>query len=438
MMTLLAIGVSHRTAPIEIRERLWFSKEETRAALPQLKEKYFGECVLISTCNRTELYGIPKRDSIDFDQVRGFLTQLKQAGSSLRPEHFYQYSGREAAHQLLKVSSGIDSMVLGDVQVLGQVKEAYRLAEEAQTIGFLTSRLFQTAFHAGKRSRSETEISQGAVSISYGAVELASKIYDNLGNKRALLIGAGKTGELTIKHLQSKGIGSILIANRTKSKATELADRFGGQVVEFDDLKSQLRSADIVISSVEGPGFVLTAGDLSRAMKERANRPLLILDLGVPRNIDPAANKIENTFLHDIDALQIIIDRNLEKRKGEIKKVERINEEELERFLRWQNSLQVNPTIEQLETRAEGIRQEEVQKHHHRFRPEEREILEILTKRIVNKILHLPIINLKNGQGRRDDETVRMIATVQKLFGLSSEDPRRPSKTDDNDSQKME
>ncbi len=424
-MNLLAIGVSHRTAPIDVRERLWFSEEEVRTALPQLKEKYFRECVLLSTCNRTELYGVVSGNDIDTETIRRYVVDLKQADSYLHSQHFYTYSGRDAARQLFKVSSGIESMMPGDVQILGQVKEAYRLAQECRTIGLASSKLFQNAFHAGKRSRTETEISEGAVSISYGAIELASKIYDDLRKKTALLIGAGKTSELTLKHLRSKGIGNILITNRTQSKADELTGKFGGRVIEFENLKNELRYVDIAISSVTSHGYVLAASDLSRVMKERGNRPLLIIDIGVPRNIDPASNRIENVFLHDIDALQIIVDSNLKKRKGEIQKVEKIVEEELERFLQWQNSLQVNPTIERLQSIVESIRKEEVRKHHHRFRPEEHEILELVTKRIVNKILHAPISNLKNGEGDRDEETMKMILAVRKLFGFSSPEDRQ-------------
>ncbi len=421
-MNIITLGLSHRTAPIDLRERLWFSEDEVRTALPSLKKKFLRECVLISTCNRTELYGVAGEDGVDMGNLQEFLTKLKQADSYLHPEHFYEYSGEDAARQLFRVSSGVESMMLGDVQILGQVKEAYQLAQETKTIGLVTSKLFQSALHTGKRCRAETEISEGTVSISYGATELASKIYEDLRKKTVLLVGAGKTSELTLKHLHSKGVERILITNRTRSKAEELAQGFAAGVIEFENLRDELRQTDILISSVNSSGYVLTAADLSRAMKDRGNRPLLIIDIGVPRNIDPEANKIENIFLHDIDGLQIIVDKNLEKRKREVSKVERIIEEELRRFLRWQNSLHVNPTIEQLQSMAEEIRQQEVQKHHHRFRAEERETLELVTRRIISKLLHTPISNLKNGGSNRDEETLRMISTVREIFGLTPHD----------------
>jgi len=421
MPDLFVIGISHRTASIDIRERLWFSKEEIRNALPQLKDRFFRECVLLSTCNRTELYGFPRQGGFDRDNFRTFFTGLKNVDSVVRPEHFYNLSGRESLQHLFRVATGIDSMIPGDVQILGQVKQAYSLARECGTLGLVSSRLFQSAFHAGKRSRAETGISEGAVSISYGAVELAGKIYADLHRKTALLLGAGKTSELTLKHLRSKGIGRLYIANRTVSKALELAERFEASVLDFDSFKSNLHSIDILISSVSSPEYILTSGDLTRLMKERENRAFLIIDLGVPRNIDPTAKRIENVFLHDIDTFKVIVDNNLQKRHAEIPKVEKIIEEELSRFLHWKSSLEVNPTIEQLEAAVEAIRQKEIDKYRHRFRPEEHETLELLTRRIINKILHPPLVTLRQSLEERDDEGIRIVALTRRLFGLPSQ-----------------
>lgn len=420
MLNLFSIGVNHRTAPIEVRERLWFSKDEIRGALPLLKKEFLQECVLISTCNRTELYGLPHIETAEIEKLRRFLLAFKHMDSLAGPEHFYSFTGPEAVKQLFRVATGIDSMIPGDVQILGQVKEAYWLAQECNTLGLTTTKLFQTAFHAGKRARTETEISEGAISISFGAVELAGKIFEDLHKKTALLIGAGKTGELTAKHLRSKGIGAIYLTNRTRSRAEELASKFGGIVIEFDEFKGKLKDIDIVISAVASRDFILTADDLSRAMRERRNQPLLIVDIGVPRNIDPTANKIENVFLHDIDALQVIVQRNLQKRMQEIPKVEKIIDEELSRFFQWESSLEVNPTIEQLLSFAEDVRQKEVHKYRHRFQPEELETVHVLTKRIIKKILHRPLVSLKKGSSLSSDESLRMITSVRKLFGLGT------------------
>ncbi|MGA9363213.1 MAG: glutamyl-tRNA reductase [Bacteroidota bacterium] len=419
MKLLFNIGVSHRTAPIDVRERLWLSEEEVRAVLLKLQASFFKECVVMSTCNRTELYGVPNGETVGVDPVRKFLSDFKADNSHVRSEHFYLHEDREAARQLFRVASGIDSMMLGDVQVLGQVKAAYHLAGECRTLGLLSTKLFQAALHTGKRARTETKISEGAVSISYGAVELAGKIFADLHSKTVFLIGAGKTSELTVKHLRSKGIKNILVSNRTRNKAEELVHAFGGKVIEFQNLRDEVHVADIIISSVESPSYTLTANDLSYVMKQRGSQPLFLIDIGVPRNIDPASNKIENVFLHDIDTLQVIVDKNLEKRREELPKVELIIAEELERFLQWQHTLQATPTIERLQSMAEEIRQQEVHKHQNRFRPEERENLDILTKRIVNKLLHGPISNLRNGQGDQEDETMSLVLAVRKLFGLS-------------------
>jgi glutamyl-tRNA reductase len=429
----IAIGVSHRTAPIDVRERLWLSEDEIRAALPKLQANFLRECVVMSTCNRTELYGVPNGETIEAESLGKFLTELKGVNSNVQPEHFYQYTGRDAVGQLFRVASGIDSMMLGDVQVLGQVKNAYHLAEECKTLGLLSKKLFQAALHTGKRARTETKISEGAVSISYGAVELAGKIFADLHTKTVFLIGAGKTSELTVKHLHSKGIGNILVSNRTRSKAEELVRRFGGMVVDFENLRRKVHLADIIISSVESPSYILMANDLFNVMRQRANQPLFIIDIGVPRNIDPESNKIENIFLHDIDALQRIVDKNLEKRTSELPKVEKIIAEELERFLQWQRSLEVNPTIGRLQSMAEEIRQQEVRKHQNRFRPEERENLDILTKRIVNKILHGPISNLRNGQADQDEGTMSLLLAVRRLFGISQGDNSIPGDVEGDD-----
>jgi len=429
----IAIGVSHRTAPIDVRERLWLSEDEIRAALPKLQANFLRECVVMSTCNRTELYGVPNGETIEAESLGKFLTELKGVNSNVRPEHFYQYTGRDAVGQLFRVASGIDSMMLGDVQVLGQVKNAYHLAEECKTLGLLSKKLFQAALHTGKRARTETKISEGAVSISYGAVELAGKIFADLHTKTVFLIGAGKTSELTVKHLHSKGIGNILVSNRTRSKAEELVRRFGGMVVDFENLRRKLHLADIIISSVESPSYILMANDLFNVMRQRANQPLFIIDIGVPRNIDPESNKIENIFLHDIDALQRIVDKNLEKRTSELPKVEKIIAEELERFLQWQRSLEVNPTIGRLQSMAEEIRQQEVRKHQNRFRPEERENLDILTKRIVNKILHGPISNLRNGQADQDEGTMSLLLAVRGSSGISQGDNSIPGDVEGDD-----
>lgn len=418
-MNLITIGINHRTAPIDVREKIWYSTEETKNILPQLKEKFFNECVLISTCNRTEVYGIPIDEVEEEKGVVDLLISNKDSGDIVKHDHFYELHSSLAVSHLFKVVSGIDSMVLGDVQIISQMKEAYLTASNMKTVGKLTARLFDTAFHVGKRSRTETEIGEGAVSVSYAAVELANKIFANLHKHTALVIGAGETAQLTAKHLQSKNIGKLVFTNRTREKAEAIASELNGSVIDFDSFHTELKNVDIIISSVTIQSYILTAQQIQGAMRQRHNNPLFIIDIGVPRNIDPEASKIDNVFLNDIDALNNMIDKNLEKRRMEIPKVKKIVFEELEQFYNWFRSLQVYPTIQELRTQFELIREDEVRKNINRFSENDRELVEILTKRIVNKILHTPIVNLKNGtHTEADEETMNKVSLLRHLFGL--------------------
>jgi glutamyl-tRNA reductase len=422
-MNLLTVGINHRTAPLEIREKLWMSNDEIRKAVASLKGRPFSECFIVSTCNRTELYGtydekaggngVPETNSL-----KDLLIECKAAGETVKREHLYTMSAVSAVNHLFKVASGIDSMVIGDIQILSQIRDGFNIAYEEKAAGNFLHRLLQSTYHVGKRTRAETTITEGAVSVSYAAVELANKIFSDLSKKSALLIGAGETGELTAKHLVGRGIGSFFVANRTKARAEELVASLGGTVVDFESIQRMLAQVDIVISSIASQQFVLTRSDVQRATKERSHKPLFIIDIGVPRNVDPEANKIENVFVHDMDGISGIIDQNLQKRKAEIPRVNEIILEELTEFYNWFNSLQVNPTIHDLRTHFEHVRQEEVEKHINRFSQQDRELVELVTKRIVNKLLHLPTTNLKNGDEESDEEKHKKLHVVRWLFGL--------------------
>jgi len=419
-MNLLSIGISHHSAALEVRERMWFSADETRAVLPRLQEQFFSECILVSTCNRTELYGMTRTSEASEDTLRRFLIQERHADGVVEPAHLTSRVAGAAVQQIFKVASGIDSMVIGDIQILNQIKEAFQIAREGSTLGPVLNRLMQSTLHVGKRTRTETSISEGAVSVSYAAVELASKIFADLSRKAALLIGAGETGELALKHLVGKGIGQVRIANRTRAKAEALVADLGGEVVDYDAIVDALPSVDIVITSVASPTYVLGPDELTRALRQRSHNPLFVIDIGVPRNVDPAAKKIEHLFLYDIDSLSSIVDRNLERRKSEIPRVHAIIQEESLAFLQWYNTLQVGPTIQQLRDVVEHIRMDEVRKNINRFRNEDRELVELLTRRIVNKILHQPMTALKQGaeNGQGDRETLQRIVTLRELFGI--------------------
>jgi len=425
-MNIVVVGINHRTAPLGVREKLWFSSEEMQDILPSIQERWFSECFMVSTCNRTEIYGIPSSlngNPPTVESLGQFLIDSKSAQGHVHHNHLYLLRSAAAVNHLFKVVSGTDSQVVGDFQILNQIKEGFRLAQDRNTIGLLLNRLVQSAYHVGKRARSESRISEGAVSISYAAVELATKIFENLSKKSALLVGIGETGELTARHLAAKGIGKLLVTNRTRAKAENLTASLGGTVVEFEQLDDAMAVVDIILTSVESPHYIVTASQLSDVMKKRSHKPLCIIDIGVPRNVEPSANAIENIFLHDVDALSGAVDQNLQKRQLEIPKINLIIFEELRKFHGWYSSLEANPTIADLHTHFEDIRQSEVTKHVNRFSSEsDKELLELVTKRIVNKLLHIPTTELKNGYDEPDEVKRKKIAILRALFGLNKEE----------------
>ena len=426
-MNLVCVGISHHTAPLAERERLWFSDEEVRQALPLLAPLGCSEAVLFSTCNRTEVYALTAGDpSANLPALREFLLSRKNASGAVLADHLFIHLGESAADHLFRVAAGIDSMVLGDVQILMQVKDGLAMAVEHGTAGFFMNRLFQLAFRVGKRARTESGIGEGAVSVSYAAVELAGRIFDNLQTKTALVIGAGETAELTAKHLRSKEIGTLFISNRTLARAEQLATTVGGEAVPFESWIDRLPDVQIVISSVEVNRYVLLAEDVRRMLKRRSAGPLVVIDIGVPRNIDPEIRDLGEIFLYDLDTLNQMVASNLEKRRAEVPKVEAIVGEVRNELVHWYGALEVNPTIGALTALLEHIRNDEVAKNINRFDPKDRELVDVVTKRIVNKILHSPIVNLRNGHTRPITERLQRMHAIRDLFGLSRSDPGEP------------
>jgi len=420
-MNLFSVGISHHTASVDVRERMWLSVDETRHVLSALKERFFNECMVVSTCNRTEVYGVLRDPAVNEVNALRVLLDAKNAPEGVRPEHFFTNRAGAAVHHLFKVAAGIDSMVIGDIQILNQVKEAFQSAGEQHALGPILNRLMQATLHVGKRVRAETSLCEGAVSVSYAAVELASKIFADLSRKSALLIGAGETGELTLKHLVGKGVNHIKVANRTRAKAEALVADLSGTVINYEQFVDALHTVDIVITSVSSDAYILGPEEIHAVMHRRWNTPLFIIDIGVPRNVDPGARKIENVFLYDIDALKTIVDRNLDKRKTEIPRVTTIIRQEMVDFLRWHRSLEVAPTIQDLSTAFEQVRQQEVEQNINRFLPEDRELVDLVTRRIVNKLLHQPLRVLKEGSenGSGGPETMVRIKALRELFGIS-------------------
>ena len=404
-----------------MRERLWFSSDEIRVALPQLKSAGFHECVLFSTCNRTELYTFSSEKDLRVEFLTDFLREQKSASQEVPAARFFSFFASGAAEHLFHVASGIDSMVVGDVQIQAQVKDAFNLAHDSGTAGFFMNKLFQSAFHVGKRARSETQISEGAISVSYAAVELAERIFDDLHRKKALVIGAGETAQLTAKHLAGKNIGTLYITNRTAERSEQVGKMVGGTTLPFESFRERLAELDIIVSSIQSDGYVLTADDISKINKGRHSGALFLIDIGVPRNVDPAARDLENVFLYDIDSLNGMVNETIQKRQAEIPRIKQIIAEELGELYKWHTSLQASPTIAALSELLEGIRSSEVTKNINRFEQKDRELIELVTKRIVNKILHTPIVNLRNGQDESMSDRLQKINIVRRLFGIDSE-----------------
>lgn len=419
MLKLTAVSINHRTANVEAREKIFYSSEEIREISEALKS-VARESLIVSTCNRTELYLVPSSVPKTHDELYRLIRKGKNLTDGELDVQFETYEGFEAVRHLFAVASGIDSLMLGDIQVLGQVKEAYNTGVELGMVGTLMHHVCQTALKAGKRAKAETKISEGAVSVSYAAVELAEKIFGNLKGRTAMLIGAGETAELAAKDLKPKEISHLFIANRTLERAQNLAAQMGmGEAVPLDALASKLPKADIVISSVGGSDYVLTRDMIAAAMKGRENDPLLIIDIGVPRNVEPSARKIPNVFLNDIDSLQLIVQKNMQMRRTEVVAVQRLLDQELNGFVKWYNSLEVGPTIKMLRDKIEQIRAEEVKRHKGRMNGTDAEIVEEVTRALVNKILHEPMTNLKSAEN--GISVVDRVKTLKSLFGLSEE-----------------
>jgi glutamyl-tRNA reductase len=422
-MNLLSISISHNTAPLDIREALFLSEKEIGELINSLKKNLFSEGFVLSTCNRTEIYGIPLHKDISSNHIRNSVLDFKPV-KNIRPEHFNNYYSYDAIEHLLKIISGIDSQLIGDNQIFSQVKDSFQLAEESGFVGFLMKRIFDSAVKTGKRAITETTVFEGAVSISYAAVQLMEKIFSNLIKKSALVIGAGETGTIAAKHLREKGIQKLAITNRTAKRAEDVAASLNAETIPFNEFKGHLHKFDIIIGAASSGGLILTKDEIKEVMQKRNNSDLVLMDIAVPRDFDPGSKEIDYVFYNDIESLNIIVEQNLAKRKEEIPKVEKIIAEELNTFENWYKSLEAAPTIKVLREYFEAVRAEEVEKNKNRFSPEDQEKLDVITKRIINKILHNPTIELKkiNGNANGFDENALKIGLIKELFGLDMKD----------------
>ena len=360
-MKIVLVGLNHKAAPVEVRERLAFTDAELPSALKALSE-YVVEGAILSTCNRTEAYAVANLSSAGAEVLKRFLSEYHDVPVGQFEPYLYVYSGQDAIRHLFRVASGIDSMVLGEPQILGQVKDAFEQADANGSIGRILSALFRHAIAVGKKTRTETDISKNAASISYAAVELAKKIFGDLTRCTVLIVGAGEVGKLTARTLLDNSAGALLVANRTYSRALDLANRFNGKAVEFSSLREAIASSDIVISSTGGSQYIVTAEMVKYALQQRRNRPMFLIDIAVPRDIDPQVDKLENAFLYNIDDLQAVREANLREREKEARKAESIVDAETAKFLHWWSTLDVVPTIAALCDKLEDIRQAEMAK----------------------------------------------------------------------------
>ena len=420
MITILDIGMNHETAPVELRECIAREPGNSSLALSCMRElPAIREGLFLSTCNRVEALCITEHPQEARQSVISLISRLGNVPESDFSSILFAFEDGEAVRHIFRVASSLDSMVVGEPQILGQIKDAYYDATREKTSGVILNRLLHKAFHVAKRVRTETGVSDAAVSISYAAVELAKKIFYNLEGKKVLLIGAGEMAELAARHLVSQGVSAISVANRTFERAVQVAEIFNGTPVSFEEIMEQLLEVDIVISSTASTEYVILREQVKGFMRKRRNRPLFFIDIAVPRDVEPRVNDLDNVYLYDIDDLKGVIEVNMAQRQQEAVKAERIVEEEVIKFEKWLKTLAVVPTIVSLKEKAENIRRTEIKKSLSglgNLSASQLESLENLTASITEKIIHDPILVLKKKADRSTRDAY--IDMMRKLFKL--------------------
>jgi glutamyl-tRNA reductase len=422
-MRLFAVGVSHKTAPVELRETIDFARRGLPMALEALRERHLArEAVVLSTCNRAEIYAGADSDAVAESYGR-FISDFSGVAWDALAPHIVIYRGPEAADHLFRVAAGLDSLVVGEPQILGQVKNAFTTASELKATGALTHRLFTTAFSVGKRVRSETGLGEGAVSISYAAIALAKKIFGRLKGLNVLILGAGEMATLTGTHLRAQDVAQLTIASRTLASAESLARDLNGRAIPWAAIAQALTAADIVVTATGSPDAVLTAAMVEEAMRPRRGRPLFLIDIALPRDVEPAAGSLDQVFLYNIDDLQTIVKENLARRSSEVQRAESIVREEVDRFRAWMQSRDVVPTVVALRQQFETIRKSELQRLEPKLAalpPEARARVDEITHLIIEKLLLTPTEQLKGAE----DETMAMAYAdaLNRLFKLRTKD----------------
>jgi len=420
-MTLLAFGINHNTAPVEVRERISFAVEIVPKALVQLTgTSGVQEAAILSTCNRTEVYCSLEQEG-EQGPIDWFHEYHGLHRDQLRP-FLYQYPDATAVKHVLRVASGLDSMVLGEPQVLGQLKSAYQLALEAGSIGKLLSRLFQHSFHVAKQIRSSTMIGAHPVSVAFAAVRLAQQIFGNLSDRTALLIGAGDTIELVARHLYQQGLKRMIIANRTLERSQQIASEYSAYAITLADIPNHLPEADIVISATASQLPILGKGAIERAIRQRKRRPMFLVDIAVPRDIEPEAGELEDVYLYTVDDLQDVIQENMRNRKQAAQQAEEIIDTQVTHFMDWLGSLDAVSTIQALRNQAYAIQDEVLLEAQQKLKAgaDPEMVLQEVTRSLTNKLIHAPSIQLRTAgmEGRGD-----LLDAAQELFNLKTDKP---------------
>jgi len=423
MLRTVVLGISYKTAPIEVRELFSFSQENLESGVRQLKGKdHIEECAILSTCNRVEIYAVSENVESCLESIKTFLSEFHGIPEETFSPHIYYSIGHMAARHLFNVASSIDSMVIGEPQVLGQVKGAYKMAASQGTTGVILNRLFHTSFFAAKRIRTETGIGSHAVSISYVAVELAKRIFDDLSTRSVMLIGAGEMAEIAAQHLIRAGINDLLIASRKFRNAVELSEKLNGRAIRFDEVFYHLKDVDIVITATGSQDFIIKPNHAKEALKLRNNEPMFLIDIAVPRDIDPRIEDISDIYLYDIDDLKNVSDENIKTRKESLHKAQEIILEVEKSFEAWLNGLKAVPAIIDLKKRFETIKEIELEKALDKLEgisEEDRYVIELMASRIIGKILHNPLTNLKKESST--SMGALYVDSIKRLFELEKE-----------------
>jgi len=421
-MYLIAVGINHHTAPVAVRERLAFGKAGLEAVVEEIKGlPVLRGFVVLSTCNRTEIYAAVTQIQEGLVVINEFLCHKAGLNPEDGRQYFQKWTCYEVINHLFRVTAGLDSMILGETEILGQVRDAYDTACRLKTGSNIINTLFQEAIRVGKRVRTVTGIDQHPASVSYAAVELIRQALGDLQGRTVMIIGAGEMGELTLKHLLYQGVSTVLVSNRSFSRAEELAQTYGGEAIRYDLLFSQLHRADIVISCTAAAHFVISEEKVSQTIEARNNRPLFFIDIAVPRDIEPAASRIPGVFLYNIDDLEQVVLEHMEERDKAAQAAEAIIKEAVEEFLTWLSSLSVIPTIRALQQRAEQLKEEELQAYLQRLGkldPKKEKLIRSLASSLLNKFLHTPIVRLKEYAGGHEGHLYSKV--LENLFDLAA------------------